>query len=235
MYQHLSLQDTPKSTQIGIFGLKIYYLATQVLRLRLSPRSIGAYGSWDRIPIKFQFRQYCEMEHVFSFCSSSLSFSLSFSFSIFFFYFFFFFFFFYIFCGPPNVPRCRGSLGKARPLRQAPDRLSDGTSDYFHSFFVFRRKSWRSWALPSWPTCTTTPSNRYPPTKAHSKGNEELIRFVSEFFQQKFFHDKKLPDTNLIYFCCSCINFLTSHVCSVVNRDCTIGSLILGVGRYIHT
>jgi hypothetical protein len=30
IYQHLSLQDTPKFTQIGIFGLKIYDLATLV-------------------------------------------------------------------------------------------------------------------------------------------------------------------------------------------------------------
>jgi hypothetical protein len=28
IYQHLSLQETPKFTQIGIFGLKIYHLAT---------------------------------------------------------------------------------------------------------------------------------------------------------------------------------------------------------------
>jgi hypothetical protein len=28
IYQHLSLQDTQKVTQIGIFGLKIYHLAT---------------------------------------------------------------------------------------------------------------------------------------------------------------------------------------------------------------
>jgi hypothetical protein len=28
LYQHLSLQDTPKFAQIGIFGLEIYYLAT---------------------------------------------------------------------------------------------------------------------------------------------------------------------------------------------------------------
>jgi hypothetical protein len=28
MYQHLSLQDPPKFTQIGIFGLKMYNLAT---------------------------------------------------------------------------------------------------------------------------------------------------------------------------------------------------------------
>jgi hypothetical protein len=27
IYQHLSLQDTPKFTQIGIIGLKIYHLA----------------------------------------------------------------------------------------------------------------------------------------------------------------------------------------------------------------
>jgi hypothetical protein len=27
-YQHLPLQDLPKITQIGIFGLKIYHLAT---------------------------------------------------------------------------------------------------------------------------------------------------------------------------------------------------------------
>jgi hypothetical protein len=27
-YQHLPLQDPPKFTQIGIFGLKIYHLAT---------------------------------------------------------------------------------------------------------------------------------------------------------------------------------------------------------------
>jgi hypothetical protein len=30
IYQHLSLQDTPKFTQIGIFGFKIYHLATLV-------------------------------------------------------------------------------------------------------------------------------------------------------------------------------------------------------------
>jgi hypothetical protein len=29
-YQHLSLQDTPNFTQIGILGLKIYHLATLV-------------------------------------------------------------------------------------------------------------------------------------------------------------------------------------------------------------
>jgi hypothetical protein len=28
IYQHLPLQDTPKFTHIGIFGLKIYHLAT---------------------------------------------------------------------------------------------------------------------------------------------------------------------------------------------------------------
>jgi hypothetical protein len=28
LYQHLPLQGPPKSTQIGIFGLKIYHLAT---------------------------------------------------------------------------------------------------------------------------------------------------------------------------------------------------------------
>jgi hypothetical protein len=30
IYQLFSLQDTPKFTQIEIFGLKIYHLATQV-------------------------------------------------------------------------------------------------------------------------------------------------------------------------------------------------------------
>jgi hypothetical protein len=30
IYQHLSLQDTAKFTQIGIFGLKIYHVATTV-------------------------------------------------------------------------------------------------------------------------------------------------------------------------------------------------------------
>jgi hypothetical protein len=30
IYHHLSLQDTPKFTQIGIFGLKIHHLATLV-------------------------------------------------------------------------------------------------------------------------------------------------------------------------------------------------------------
>jgi hypothetical protein len=30
VYQLFSLQDTPKIIQIGIFGLKIYHLATQV-------------------------------------------------------------------------------------------------------------------------------------------------------------------------------------------------------------
>jgi hypothetical protein len=30
IYQHLSQQDTPKFTQIGIFGLKLYNLATLV-------------------------------------------------------------------------------------------------------------------------------------------------------------------------------------------------------------
>jgi hypothetical protein len=29
IYQHLSLQDPPKFTQIGIFGLKTCHLATQ--------------------------------------------------------------------------------------------------------------------------------------------------------------------------------------------------------------
>jgi hypothetical protein len=28
IYQHLQLQDPPKFTQIGIFGLKVYHLAT---------------------------------------------------------------------------------------------------------------------------------------------------------------------------------------------------------------
>jgi hypothetical protein len=33
IYQHLSLQDTPKFTQIWIFGLKMYHLATLEQRL----------------------------------------------------------------------------------------------------------------------------------------------------------------------------------------------------------
>jgi hypothetical protein len=33
-YQHRPLQDLPKFTQIGIFGLKIYQLATLVLTWR---------------------------------------------------------------------------------------------------------------------------------------------------------------------------------------------------------
>jgi hypothetical protein len=39
MYQHHPLQDPPKFTQIGIFGLKIYHLAT-------------LHGSW-RMPSSF--------------------------------------------------------------------------------------------------------------------------------------------------------------------------------------
>jgi predicted secreted protein len=31
IYQHLPLQDPPKFTQIGIFGLKIWHLATLFL------------------------------------------------------------------------------------------------------------------------------------------------------------------------------------------------------------
>jgi hypothetical protein len=33
MYQHLPLQDPPKFTQNGIFGLKIYHLATLLVPL----------------------------------------------------------------------------------------------------------------------------------------------------------------------------------------------------------
>jgi hypothetical protein len=33
IYQHLSLQDTPRFTKIGIFGLKIYHLATVVITI----------------------------------------------------------------------------------------------------------------------------------------------------------------------------------------------------------
>jgi hypothetical protein len=36
IYQHLQLQDPPKFTQIGIFGLKIYHLAT-LLTTRIKP------------------------------------------------------------------------------------------------------------------------------------------------------------------------------------------------------
>jgi hypothetical protein len=32
IYQHLPLQDRPKFTQTGIFGLKLFHLATPVLR-----------------------------------------------------------------------------------------------------------------------------------------------------------------------------------------------------------
>jgi hypothetical protein len=37
IYQHLSMQDTPKFTQIRIFGLKIYHLATllQIIPIRV--------------------------------------------------------------------------------------------------------------------------------------------------------------------------------------------------------
>jgi hypothetical protein len=34
IYQRLSLQDTPKLTQIWIFGLKIYHVATLRLQVR---------------------------------------------------------------------------------------------------------------------------------------------------------------------------------------------------------
>jgi hypothetical protein len=38
MYQHFPLQDPPKYTKIGIFGLKIYYLANLVqINVQISP------------------------------------------------------------------------------------------------------------------------------------------------------------------------------------------------------
>jgi hypothetical protein len=50
-YQHLSLQDTPKVSQIGIFGLKIYHLATLVpfqSSRRQERRSFVAFQIADR-------------------------------------------------------------------------------------------------------------------------------------------------------------------------------------------
>jgi hypothetical protein len=38
IYQLVSLQDTPKITQIGIFGLKIYHLATLLLTCAVAER-----------------------------------------------------------------------------------------------------------------------------------------------------------------------------------------------------
>jgi hypothetical protein len=50
IYQPLPLQDPPQSTQIGIFGLKIYHLATLLSSLR-SKKKI-------RMNIKFSCKRF---------------------------------------------------------------------------------------------------------------------------------------------------------------------------------
>jgi hypothetical protein len=52
IYQRLLLQDPPKFTQLGIFGLKIYHLATLAWSsgvVSACHRGDWSYGSLDRI------------------------------------------------------------------------------------------------------------------------------------------------------------------------------------------
>jgi hypothetical protein len=48
MYQHLPLQEPPKFTQIGIFGLKINHLATLTWRQSLRKR-IAVVKTWSEL------------------------------------------------------------------------------------------------------------------------------------------------------------------------------------------
>jgi hypothetical protein len=55
LYQHLPLQDPPKSTQIAIFGLKICHLATLVVVGKKFVRFFPIRSSPDEFPIAIRF------------------------------------------------------------------------------------------------------------------------------------------------------------------------------------
>jgi hypothetical protein len=62
IYHHLPLQDPPKFTQVGIFGLKIYHLATlEYTRARFVSR--GRFSIWflQTLPKRFRFGQLLEI------------------------------------------------------------------------------------------------------------------------------------------------------------------------------